>query len=352
MSNRDDISRFLRDVKAQNVPDVTLIKLLQGRGWPEEDISRALAEEFEASSGLAIPQFKRSGSARDAFLYLLSFSTLATWAIGLGSLLFALIDQSIPDPLSPGIGNGAAQLANSLASVLVAYPIYLASMRSIARNIAGSPEKLDSSIRKWLTYLALLIAAAVLVGYLISFLTSLLRGELTVRFAAKTLSALGIAGGVFWYYLGSLSKGVETHAGPKRDLFALVASSSIATISVVLGFVHLGGPANQRLLQADLSDVRAIQILAQTIQSSRRESTALPADLSSFPQHLRRSPVTGEVFVYHRKANDTYELCSTFRASSTESGSGQATETWVHPKGTHCFQFNALQMVPLPPFTY
>jgi hypothetical protein len=35
-----------------------------------------------------------------------------------------------------------------------------------------------------------------------------LRGELTGRFVAKTSVVLLIAGGVFWYYLGSLQKGI------------------------------------------------------------------------------------------------------------------------------------------------
>jgi hypothetical protein len=50
----------------------------------------------------------------------------------------------------------------------------------------------------------LLIAAGVVVGDLISFLTYFLRGELTGRFVAKTVIVLAISGGVFWYYFGSL----------------------------------------------------------------------------------------------------------------------------------------------------
>lgn len=208
MDTRADIRGFLDAARSQGATDEAILGLLRGRGWPEEDIYRALAENFEARSGLSIPTYKRSASAKDAFLYLLSFSTLATWAIGLGSAVFTLIDENIVDPLSLNTlyVNNDYQMADSLACVIVAYPIYLITMRYILRNLEVYPEKLESSVRKWLTYIALLIAAGVVVGYLIAFLTSFLRGELTQRFAAKFISALAIAGGIFWYYIGSLSK--------------------------------------------------------------------------------------------------------------------------------------------------
>ena len=41
----------------------------------------------------------------------------------------------------------------------------------------------------------------VAVGDLITFLTSVLRGELTANFAAKAAVVLAIAGGIFRYYI-------------------------------------------------------------------------------------------------------------------------------------------------------
>jgi hypothetical protein len=179
-----------------------------GRGWPEEDVYRALADHFEARNSLSVPVYKRSGSAKDAFLYLLSFSTLATWTIGFGSVMFTLIDRWFKDPLSPSnyYSAGYYQMADSLACIIVAFPVYLLTMRYVTRDLEVHPEKLESGVRKWLTYIALLIAALIVVGDLITFLTYFLRGELTARFVAKVATALVIAGGVFWYYKGSLAK--------------------------------------------------------------------------------------------------------------------------------------------------
>jgi len=208
MTPRSDVQEFFDSARSRGATDEVIVGLLRGRGWPEEDVYRALADDFEARSGLPVPAYKRSGSAKDAFLYLLSFATLATWTVGLGQVVFALIDQWISDPVSPNqfYANSYYQMAGSLASLIVAFPVYLLTMRFITRELALHPEKLESSIRKWLTYIALLVAAAILVGDLITFLAFFLRGELTSRFVAKVATALVIAGGVFWYYMGSLSK--------------------------------------------------------------------------------------------------------------------------------------------------
>lgn len=208
MSDSRPLQEFLDAAKTQGATDETLAGVLRGRGWSEEDIYRALADHYEGHSGLKVPSYKRSGSAKDAFLYLLSFSTLATWTIGAGSVMFTLIDRWFKDPLSPTYyGYSYYEMADALACVIVAFPIYVFVMRYIVRELEGHPGKLESPVRKWLTYLALLITACVAVGDLITFLTFLLRGEITTRFVAKVCIVLVLAGGVFWYYFGSLQRG-------------------------------------------------------------------------------------------------------------------------------------------------
>jgi hypothetical protein len=208
MNTSGDLKQFLDAARGQGASDETIVALLRGREWPEEDVFRLLADHFEGRTNIQIPVYKRSSSAKDAFLYLFCFSTLATWSIALGSILFTLIERWFPDPLAPNYYFRGAyyQMADSLACVMIAFPIYLWVTRSILREMQLHPEKLQSSVRKWLTYIALLIAAGVVVGDLITFLTFFLRGELTARFIAKAATVLLIAGGIFWYYFGSLRK--------------------------------------------------------------------------------------------------------------------------------------------------
>ncbi len=208
MTSSKELRDFIASAKSAGASDETVIGVLRGRGWPKDDAYRALGDYYEAGGGLHVPVYKRSGSARDAFLYLFSFCALGTWTIGLGSLMFTLIDHWIRDPLTQSYGYGTLQdqIASPLASVIVAFPIYLLVMFYILRRVEVHPDKLDSPVRKWLTYLALLIAAGVVLGDLIAFLTHFLQGELSARFIAKDAVVFVIAGGVFWYYLGAMQK--------------------------------------------------------------------------------------------------------------------------------------------------
>lgn len=212
-----DLKEFLDAAKGQGATAESIVSLLRGRGWPAEDAYRALADHYERQSGVSIPPYKRSGTAKDAFLYLISFAMLATWSIALGSILFMLIDRWIKDPLNTNsyYSYGYYQMADSLACAIVAFPVYIFTMRYILREVSLHPEKLESAVRKWLTYIALLFAAGFVVGDLISFLTNLLRGELTSRFVAKVIVVLVISGGIFWYYFGSLQ--AKTRASGKQD---------------------------------------------------------------------------------------------------------------------------------------
>lgn len=208
MGSSKELREFIEAAKNAGIGDETLVGVLQGRGWPKDDAYRALGDYYESRNGLHVPAYRRSGSARDAFLYLFSFAALGTWTIGLSSLMFTLIDHWIADPLIKSNLYISLQdeIAGSLAAVIVAFPIYLLVMAYILRRVEVHADKLDSPVRKWLTYLALLAAASVVLGDLIGFLTHLLQGGLTARFLAKDAVVLVIAGGVFWYYIGAVQK--------------------------------------------------------------------------------------------------------------------------------------------------
>jgi len=218
MNSEASLLPFIEAAKTQGASDSFLVELCKEKGWPPEKTLGALALYYERATGITIPAHVRSeASAKDAFLYLLAFATLGTWAISLGSLLFTLIDKWIPDPAFPNrYFNADETIASSLAAILVAFPIYLFVMNLVIRGTEQHPEKLESGVRKWLTYIALLIAAGVLIGDLVTFLTFLLRGELSGRFEAKVAAVLLISGGVFWYYLVSL----KGQAAEVRDALA------------------------------------------------------------------------------------------------------------------------------------
>lgn len=202
-----ELHKFIAAAKEQGASDEALATILENAGWPKAEIWGALGERYESLCGVAVPAGKKTTTpAKDAFLYLLSFLTLATWTISLGSICYSLIDDWIQDPLAHNnYGMSlSSQISTELACLLVTFPLYLFVMRVILSETRQAPEKLESSVRKWLTYIALLIAAAVMIGDVVTFLAYYLRGELSSRFAAKVAVTLLISGGVFWYYLSSL----------------------------------------------------------------------------------------------------------------------------------------------------
>jgi len=202
-----ELHKFISAAKDQGASDESLVAILENAGWPRDKILRALGERYESLSGVPVPHGRRiTTPAKDAFLYLLSFSTLATWTISLGSICYSLIDDWIPDPLGHNTYGASLsyRISTELASLMVTFPLYMLVMRFILSETRQAPEKLESGVRKWLTYSALLIAAGVMIGDLVTFLAFYLRGDLTSRFVAKVAVTLVISAGVFWYYLGSL----------------------------------------------------------------------------------------------------------------------------------------------------
>ena len=98
-------------------------------------------------------------------------------------MIFRFIEYWFPDPV---VSFPVYDLRNAvtwqLASSAVAFPIFLLVMRTILHEARTQPERLESGVRKWLTYLSLLFTAGGVIGDLICFLNYFLTGELTVRF--------------------------------------------------------------------------------------------------------------------------------------------------------------------------
>jgi hypothetical protein len=206
----EKLDAFIEAAKSKGASDESLAGLLRDRGWAAKEISAAFGRYYEKLTGVAAPvRNARTGeSARDAFLYLLAFSTLATWATALGALLFIYYDRWFPDPLvREGYIGSRWVISSHLACIIVAFPIYVLVTRAILRGLEQEPQKTESGVRKWLTYTALLITIGILVGDLVTFLTGFLNGELTMRFVLKVLTVIAIGGSIFWYYMSTLKEG-------------------------------------------------------------------------------------------------------------------------------------------------
>jgi hypothetical protein len=342
------ISEFLEKAIAAGIPHESLVGLLTAQGWREKDIYRALATHFRNTIGIEIPRRPGTGAAaKDAFFYLLIFSTLATWTIGLGSLAFQLINRWLADPLFTAQQQFANyELTWSLASILIAFPLYLLISRTVLREAAADPEKLDSSIRKWLTYLALVVAACVFMGDLITALAFLLRGELTSRFVAKAFVVLALSGGVFFYYFAGLRHTDGQKSTSIRDRSMAVLSSAVVALMLVFGFLQMGTPHAQRELRADAQRVQQLYQLSLQIQEYwRSHASQLPENIDSLPgPHI--DPVTQTHYEYQPGQGSQYQLCATFAQVSQKANSD--SDSWSHPAGRHCFQMDTSTQLQYP----
>ena len=206
-----DLDAFVGVAKTKGVPDDALVPLLRQNGWSERRVYRALTDYYGSSLGIAPPS--RSGpaeNARDGFAYLVLFMTLGTWATALGQIFYNLIDRKFADRAYdyPYYASQSFfhEMAWQLAALIVAFPVFFFVQRSIEQHLKARPESADSGVRKWLTYIALVIAASICIGDAIWFLQGLLTGEVTIRFVLRVVTLLTIGGGIFAYYLSGIQR--------------------------------------------------------------------------------------------------------------------------------------------------
>lgn len=203
----EDVLLFVREALAQGMTRTRIEAVLLEAGWGQEQVSDALQTFAEIDFPVPVPRPQPSLSAREAFLYLLLFTTLYISAYHLGSILFIFVERAFPDPAFEGAVQASMDsLRFSVASLVVAFPVYLWVARLIHQAVRKRPVMRASQVRKWLTYLTLFLAAAVIVGDLTTLVYHLLGGELTVRFVLKVVIVGGIAGGIFGYYLRDLKR--------------------------------------------------------------------------------------------------------------------------------------------------
>jgi Domain of unknown function (DUF5671) len=205
MAISDELFAFVRDALTRGLSRRDVEVALRQAGWSPERVDAALAAFAQVDFPIPVPRPQPSLSAREAFTYLLVFTTLYTVAFNLGRLSFEFINLAFPDPASsPPQRFVADSIRWSVSSLIVALPVFLYMSRTASRAVAIDPNMRLSPVRRWLTYLTLFIAACVLIGDFVSLVYSVLGGELTVRFVMKVMTVGAIAGTVFWYYLSEL----------------------------------------------------------------------------------------------------------------------------------------------------
>jgi hypothetical protein len=206
-SGIQNLELFVRSALEKGLSKSDIEQCLLQAGWPADQIRNALDQYADIAFALPVPKPRPYLSARDAFRYLLLFTTLYLSAYYLGSLLFSFVNLSFPDPaLERSYFRRTIMDDIRLAAsfLIIACPVFLLMSRRLYRELADNPAKRLSLIRRWLTYLTLFIAAGFVIGDLVTLVYNALGGELTIRFILKVLIVGVIAGTIFGFYLWDL----------------------------------------------------------------------------------------------------------------------------------------------------
>ena len=344
MNDTDRLLAYITAAKERGVSDESLAALLRQNGWSERTTYRAFSAYYENRLGMPLPtRGGRTEYAGDAFLYLLQYISLGFWTFAVGHLFYVLIDRWFPSGLDYFYGGSFRQAVSyELATILIAFPVFFLVSRAIVVGLAKRPETAESGVRKWLTYISLVIAAVILLTDGIWFLQAFLHGDLTTRFILKSLVLAVIAGGIFGYYLSAVRGEAVV---PTRDrAFAALAGSAVV-LALAFGFTDLGTPGHARDVSADEHRVEDLKWLTREIHSAA-DKGKLPRTLKNVTPrsyflgwHKSTDPITNVPYEYEPLVGNTYRLCAVFAAPDWSSASGQ----FPHGAGRTCFGLDANQ---------
>jgi len=240
---------FVQQALSRGVSRQEIAGALREGGWAEKEINAALDAFVESDLPLPVPRKRVSSLPKDAFLFLMLFSTLYTAAFALGSMMFDLINLHLPQPGETAYPT-IVSLRYGLASAVVSFPIFIFMSTLIAREAARNPGQRISPIRRWLTYLTLFIASLSIVADLTALILRFLEGDITLRFGLKVAVVGILAGGAFWYYLRDLRRDEVAPSAEWRQKSSTriaLAGLAAAVLSVLaVGFWHAGSPAQAR----------------------------------------------------------------------------------------------------------
>ncbi|NNE51339.1 MAG: hypothetical protein HKN30_02945 [Sulfitobacter sp.] len=202
MAVSKELSRFTRDALAAGRSRDEIAAVLASSGWAASEVRDALDAWAQTPFSPPVPRPQSTVSARDFFVYSLMFGLMLFGAIYLVQLLHALIDIWLNED-----GYRRTTVRWSIAVLIVVTPVFLWLTWRERAKLAADPALYRSAIRKWLTYLTLLLSASVLLGDLIATIYAFLSGDFTLQFLLKAAVVGLVAGLIFVYYLADIRRG-------------------------------------------------------------------------------------------------------------------------------------------------
>lgn len=203
MAGGREIDRFVRDALNLGRSRDDIGAALDHAGWPRRDIDRALAAFADTPFVPPVPRPRPAATARDAFLYALTFVALSVVVLNLVSLAFEVIEVIF----EPGSRRGGWRgIAGEAAALLVFLPVFLWMDMRTRREDRRNP------VRKGFAYAGLFASTMVLLVDLVATLAFAFRGGLGLAVALRAGVVAAVAGAVFLYFRGDLKSDADRPA--------------------------------------------------------------------------------------------------------------------------------------------
>lgn len=340
----DELTRFVREALQRGTPRPEIERALFEAGWRPEQAKKALASFAEVPFPVPVPRPVSHVSAGEAFLYLVLFTALGVTVFSVVGLFFTLIEFLFDDPASSVPVNPETWVPGvrwSVARAIIAFPVFLIASWLVVRSLKRDPAERASAVRRWLTYVAMFVAVAVIIGDFVTLVAYLLAGGTTARFLLKVLVVAVVAGLILGYYLWDLC---ETERGrrPVAALFLVVAG--LACVAAVgSGLWLMGPPSEQAARRIDDRRVEDLRSLARGVDVYYGQHAALPESLDAMNTALQttlllQDPQTGAPYRYLAGSDKSFKLCADFVRPSQNV---LRDSIWAHGAGPQCFTLMA-----------
>jgi len=279
-------------------------------------------------------------TTKDFFINLGAIVVLYVSVGSLLNLLFTIINHAFPK-ITEGYNYYSNSISMPVAILIICFPLLILLMWMLSRDYVMNPEKKNSWIHRFLTYLTVFIAGGVVAGDLVTVIYFFIDGqELTTAFLLKFLAVLVVVGSVFAYFISDL-KGKLT--GRTRNLWRIFALV-IVLGSIVLGFSVLGSPRTQRLYKYDDQKVNDLMNVNNEVMNYYSINGKLPKSLTELSLNYfipLNDSQTQKPYEYEKTSELTFKLCAEFNKDSLglkdSNTRPMGYQSWIHTAGRHCF---------------
>lgn len=205
-----DLLSYIKKAKEQNVADDVIKSQLLKAGWPASDVESALVPTPPPSIPTPPPPVAVHLGMWVGFLYVIFFISLYVTATSMGGLFHQWIDDAIKDPSKQSLSysytsNWDETLTKMyIASLVVAFPIFLSLALMLKRQIIKQPQVKNLRSRKILIYITLVGTFLIMIYNVITTVYGFLDGSLTLNSMGHVGVTLLVAGSIFAYFINEV----------------------------------------------------------------------------------------------------------------------------------------------------